>query len=171
MPWYGSHPYLNEYIREKNCRKIMEIGIYNGENALNMVEAAVQNFPPQKVEYYGFDFFLNYSSSNIAWKLMRTGCKFNLYEGNTVETLPEAVKNLPEMDLIFIDGGKSFSEATSDWENSKLLMHEGTAVFVHNADFSGVRRMIENIPRERYEVTIFHSPSEGSVAQIRKKPI
>jgi len=171
MPWYGSHPYLNECIREKNCKKIMEIGVYNGENALNMVAAAVQNFPPQKVEYYGFDFFSNYSYSVITRNLTKTGCKFMLYKGNTEETLPEAVESLPEMDLIFIDGGKSFSEATSDWENSKLLMHEGTAVFVHNADFSGVRRMIENIPRERYEVTIFHAPSEGSVAQIMKKPI
>ncbi len=171
MPWYGSHPYLNEYIREKNCKNIMEIGVYNGENALNMVAAAVQNFPSHEVEYYGFDLFSNYSFTEIARKLTQTGCKFRLYKGNTVETLTEAVKNLPEMDLIFIDGGKSFSEATCDWENSKLLMHDGTAVFVHNADFSGVRRMIDNISREKYEVTFFHAPSEGSVVQIMKKTI
>ena len=62
MPWYGWHPYLNEFIREKNCRKIMEIGIYDGENALSMVEAAVKNVPPHEVAYYGFDFFSNYRS-------------------------------------------------------------------------------------------------------------
>lgn len=169
MPWYGSHSYLNEYISEKNCRKIMEIGVYNGENAVRMVEAAIQNVPPQEVEYYGFDFFSYYSSSEVGRKLEKTGCKFRLFEGNTLETLPKAVKSLPKMDLIFIDGGKSFKVAESDWENSKFLMHDGTGVFVHNAGFSGVRRMVENIPRDKYQVKIFRAPSEGSIALIRKK--
>jgi len=63
MPWYGSHSYLNEYITERHCRKIMEIGVYNSENAVSMVETAIQIFPPQEVEYCGFDFFSYYSSS------------------------------------------------------------------------------------------------------------
>jgi len=171
MPWYGSHLYLTEYISEKNCKKILEIGVYNGENAINMVETAIQNVPPQEVEYFGFDFFSYYSSSEVGRKLEKTGCKFKLYEGNTLETLPKAVKSLPEMDLVFIDGGKSFTVAVSDWENSKFLMHDGTGVFVHNAGFSGVRRMVENIPRDKYQVKIFRAPSEGLVALIKKKRI
>ena len=171
MPWYGSHSYLNKYISEKQCRKIMEIGVFNGENAVSMVEAAIQNVPPQEVEYYGFDFFSYYSSSGIGRKLKKTGCKFRLFEGNTLNTLPEAVKTLPKMDLVFIDGGKAFTVAESDWRNSKLLMHDGTGVFVHNAGFSGVRRMVENISREEYRVEIFRAPSEGSVALIKKRRI
>jgi predicted O-methyltransferase YrrM len=73
------------------------------------------------------------------------------------------------MDLIFIDGGKAYREAMSDWENSSLLMHDGTGVFVHNVDFSGVGRMVDEIPRNRYEVEIIYVQSEGSVALIRKK--
>ncbi|MGD2200773.1 MAG: class I SAM-dependent methyltransferase [Candidatus Bathyarchaeota archaeon] len=169
MPWYGSHPYLNEYIREGNCRRIMEIGVYDGENALTMVGAAAQNFPPEEVEYYGFDLFPYHSPTEIKRKLAETGCRFTLYEGNSIETLAEAVTSLPEMDLIFIDGGKSYSVAVSDWENCTQLIHEGTGVFVHNADFPGVRRMVEGIPLDEYEVRIFHAPSEGSVAQIQKK--
>ena len=57
MPWYGYHSYLNDFIRENKCRKIMEIGVYNGENALSMVKSAAQVSPSNKVEYYGFDFF------------------------------------------------------------------------------------------------------------------
>jgi hypothetical protein len=71
------------------------------------------------------------------------------------------------MDLIFIDGGKSFPEAKSDWENSKTLMHDRTAVFVHNYEFSGVRRMVDNIPRDKYQVKIIHS--EGEIALIKKR--
>lgn len=169
MPWYGSHSYLNEYIIEKNCRKIMEIGVYDGENAINMVETAIQNVPPKEVEYFGFDFFSYYSSSEVGRKLEKTGCKFRLFKGNTLDTLPEAVRTLPEMDLIFIDGGKSHTVAESDWRNSRFLMHDGTGVFVHNAGFSGVHRMVENIPRDKYQVKMFLAPSEGLVALIQKK--
>ncbi|MGD2142060.1 MAG: class I SAM-dependent methyltransferase [Candidatus Bathyarchaeota archaeon] len=168
MPWYGSHLYLNKYIKENNCKKILEIGVYDGENALTMVEAALQNFPPEEIEYYGFDFFTYYSCNEIVRKLEKTECKFSLHKGNTIKTLPEAIMSLPKMDLIFIDGGKSFSVAMSDWENCKLLMHDETGVFVHNADFLGVRRMVENIPRDKYEVKIFRAQSEGTVALIKK---
>jgi len=151
-----------------NCKKILEIGVYNGENAKSMVEAAIQNFPPQEVEYYGFDFSY-YSSSEVGRKLEKIGCRYRLFEGNTLETLPKVVSSLPPMDIIFIDGGKSLAVAESDWEKSSYLMHDGTGVFVHNVYFSGVRRMVEKIPKDRYKVRIFHAPSEGSVALIKKK--
>ena len=169
MPWYGSHPYLNEYIREHNCRRILEIGVYTGENALHMVKAALENTAaPREVEYYGFDFFGNRSSDRIRRNLEQVGCTFQLFEGDTLETLPVAVAALPKMDLIFIDGGKSFSEATSDWEHSERLMHDGTAVYVHNADFGGVHRMLSQISRNAYRVEIRRVPSEGRVAMITK---
>jgi predicted O-methyltransferase YrrM len=171
MPWYGSHPYLNEFILENGCRRILEIGVYNGENARSIVEAATRNAPPDEVEYYGFDFFSHYSASRVERKLSETGCRYRLYRGNTLETLSEAVRALPKMDIIFIDGGKSYEEAKSDWESSALLMHDGTGVFVHNVGFWGVGRMVDEIPGDRYEVKIFHAPSEGSVALIRRKPV
>ncbi len=169
MPWYGSHSYLDEYIFEHKCRKIMEIGVYNGDNARSMIEAAIQNVSPHEVEYYGFDFFSYYSSRQVGRKLEETGCKYKLYEGNTLDMLPRVVKSLPLMDLIFIDGGKSYAEAVSDWENSSLLMYDVTGVFVHNVDFSGVRRMVEGVSRDDYRVDIFYAQSEGSVVLIRKK--
>ena len=169
MPWYGSHPYLNEFILENGCRRILEIGVYDGENARRMVEVALRDAAPDEVEYYGFDFFSYNSASRVERKLSETGCRYRLYRGNTLETLPEAVRALPRMDVIFIDGGKSYREAKSDWESSSLLMHERTGVFVHNVDFRGVGRMVDEIPRDRYEVEVFHAPSEGSVALIRKK--
>ena len=147
----------------------MEIGVYNGDNARSMIEAAIKNVPPREVEYHGFDFFSYYSSRQVGRKLEETGCKYKLYEGNTLDTLPRVVKSLPLMDLIFIDGGKSYAEAVSDWENSSLLMYDVTGVFVHNVDFFGVRRMVEGVSRDDYRVDIFYAPSEGSVALIRKK--
>jgi len=148
----------------------MEIGVWNGDNARTMVEVAIQNFPPKAVEYYGFDFFDGYRFHQVEQKLEKTGCTFQLFKGDTLDTLPEAAQTLPKMDLIFIDGGKSFREAESDWINSKTLMHNETAVFVHNYEFSGVQRMIAGIPYDTYEVTIIRPAAEGEAALIKKRP-
>ena len=93
MSWYGSHLFLNEYIRKNNCKRIMEIGVLNGKNARTMVEAAIRNVPSDEVEYYGFDFFSGSKSHEIVQKLVKTGCKFKLFKGDTLNTLPKAVKN------------------------------------------------------------------------------
>jgi len=171
MCWYGPHSYLNEFIRENLCGRIMEIGVYNGENAVGMVRAAKKGWPASEVEYHGFDFFSNYSTERIGRKLDETGCRYTLFEGNTLDTVPEAARTLQPMDIIFIDGGKSFNVAWSDWEGSSLLMHDGTGVFVHNVDFSGVNRMVNGIPRDRYDVKVFNPRFEGKVALVRKKGI
>jgi predicted O-methyltransferase YrrM len=169
MWWYGSHVFLNDFIRENRCKRIMEVGVYNGQNALNMVKTATKIHPPEEVEYYGFDFFHNYSQKKIGKKLDELGCRYKLFEGNTMETIPKAVKTLPKMDIIFIDGGKSYREAWSDWTGSSRLMHLRTGVFVHNVNFSGVDRMVSNIPRDKYVVEVWNAPSEGRVAQIKKR--
>jgi predicted O-methyltransferase YrrM len=169
MGWYGSHEYLNEFIQKNQCRRIMEVGVYNGDNALSMVNAAIKNSLAQEVEYYGFDFFHNYSTDRIGRKLGDTGCKYYLYEGNTLDTVPEAAKTLLPMDMIFIDGGKSFMEAWSDWKGSSKLMHERTGVFVHNVGFSGVGRMVESIPRDRFKVELFYPRFEGKVALVKRR--
>jgi predicted O-methyltransferase YrrM len=169
MPWYGSHPYLNEYIRTHNCRRILEVGVYNGENAVRMIEAALENVAaPGEVEYYGFDFFADSGAERVGRKLEALGCTFKLFEGNTLDTLPGSAAELPKMDLIFIDGGKSFREAMSDWKNAAQLVHAETAVYVHNAGFPGVRRMLAQISREEYHVEFFRATSEGKVALITR---
>ena len=147
----------------------MEIGVLNGENAKTMVEVAIQNFLPEEVEYYGFDFFDGYSFDEVEQKLEKTGCRFKLFKGDTADTLPKAIKTLPKMDLVFIDGGKSYSEAHNDWAYSSILMHDKTAVFVHNYDFSGVRRMVDNIPQDEYQVEIIHPLHDSDTAVVKKK--
>jgi predicted O-methyltransferase YrrM len=147
----------------------MEIGVYNGENAISMIKSAIKNHPANEVEYYGFDFFNYYSTDRIGEKLNKLGCKYKLFKGNTIYSIPESVKSLPIMDLIFIDGGKSYQEALSDWKCSSMLMHQGTGVFVHNVGFSGVGKMIDNILRERFIVELFYAKHEGKVALIKIK--
>lgn len=166
---YGSHSFLNEYIRRNKCRKIIEIGVADGENARTMVKVAIRNFSPEEVEYYGFDLFEGNRMEQVRQKLRETRCRFELLKGDSVETLPRAVKTLPKMDLIFIDGGHSYATVKSDWENLRSLMHDETAVFFHNYDFSGVKKMVDNISREEYQVKILHPSSDYDTAFVKKK--
>lgn len=169
---YGCHRFLNEYIFKNKCKKIMEIGVADGENAKNMVRAAIQNFPPKEVEYYGFDTFGWNDESQmrqVRKKLEKTGCQFKFFKGDSTRTLPKAVRDLPKMDLIFIDGGHSYATVKSDWENSESLMHRDTAVFFHNYNFSGPKRVVDDISREEYQVEIIHPPRDYATALIKKK--
>jgi len=147
----------------------MEIGVADGENARNMVRVAMQNFLPEEVEYYGFDLLEGNRMEQVREKLEETGCKFKLFKGDSVKTLPKVVKNLPKMDLIFIDGGHSYTTVKNDWENSKTLMHDETAVFFHNYDFSGPKRVVDSISREEYQVEIIHPPSDCDTALVQNR--
>ncbi len=169
---YGSHPILNAYILRNRCKKIMEIGVAYGENAKTMVAVASRNFPVEEVEYYGFDTFGVKNDSQmkqVRQKLEKTDCQFKLFRGDSVKTLPKVLKDLPVMDLIFIDGGHSYGTVKSDWENSKALMSQNTAVFFHNCDFSGVKRVVDNISREEYQVEITHPPGDYAIALLKKR--
>jgi len=146
----------------------MEIGVLDGENARTMIEVASEDFAPEDVEYYGFDFFSEYELLEVKAKLEKTRCKFRFFKGDTAKTLPKATGILPMMDLIFIDGDKSYKVAKSDWENSRTLMHDETAVFVHNYEYLGVKEMVDSIPRDKYQVTVIHPRSDSSTALIRK---
>jgi len=168
--WYGSHSFLNDYILLNKCRIIMEIGIADGENAKRMVTVASNNFPAEMVEYYGFDLFGWNGDSQmkrVLKKLKATGCRFKLFRGDSTITLPK-IEDLPMMDLIFIDGGHSYPTVKSDWENVKTLMHDETAVFFHNYDFSGPKRVVDNISRDEYDVKIIYPPSDSATARVKK---
>jgi len=148
----------------------MEIGVADGENARTMMTVAIRNFSPEEVEYCGFDLFDDDSRmEQVRQKLREMGCKFRLFKGDSVQTLPRELKTLPEMDLIFIDGGHSYATAKSDWENSKSLIHNKTAVFFHNYNFSGPKRVVDNISREEYRVKIIHPSSDYDTAFVKKK--
>ena len=147
--------------------KVLEIGVAGGENARNMVKAALCNFSPEEVEYFGFDLFDNESwLKQVKQKLNEIGCKFELFKGDSVKTLPKTVKNLPKIDLIFIDGGHSYVTVKSDWENSRTLMHEKTAIFFHNYDFTGPKKVVDNISRQKYHVKIIHPPLDYDTAIV-----
>ena len=116
---------------------ILEIGVYTGKRATEMIEAAkVFN---NKIEYYGFDLFemmndkilkkefskIPLSKKKIQQKLSKIA-DVKLFKGYTNKTLPK-LKN-KKIDFIFIDGGHAVNTIYSDWKNCKNFIKKNTIV-------------------------------------------
>lgn len=162
--------YLYQIIENKKCKRIMEIGTFDGQHALKMINIAKKMYG-HEVEYYGFDLFEGMrdeifqkeaakhpiSEEQTRQLLYGTGCKINLFKGFTNETLPRFVKGLPKMDLIFIDGGHSLETIANDWHYSQELMHDGTVVIFDdywNCNDVGCKTIVEGIDPRQYVVEI-----------------
>ncbi len=119
--------YLNLLIQilKKRPQKILQVGVYNGRRAKQMIEAAkVFN---NDIEYYGFDLFEELtkkihkieaskfpSSFDSIKRLLNNHAKIFLYKGFTNETLKEFSLKKVNIDFIFVDGGHSVKTIESD---------------------------------------------------------
>lgn len=163
--------HLLEATDRYRCRRILEIGTWNGQHAEQMIRRALRHWPAEQIEYYGFDLFEEIDEAKIAVEISKkpppravvekqlraTGARIELIQGDTIESLPEALKHLPPMDLIFIDGGHSYETVSSDWHYCQHLMHAGTVVFLDDywsRPDAGIDRVVAAIDRERYEVEV-----------------
>jgi predicted O-methyltransferase YrrM len=166
------YQYLFETIDQKHCRRIMEIGTWNGQRALQMIERAKTFHPADQIEYYGFDLFelmtKEVNKEELSKKpppqdevrklLAATGARISLYQGFTTETLPQVVRQLPAMDLIFIDGGHSLETIANDWNYSLQLMDKNTVVifddYYYDRDDVGAKPIVEKIDPNEYDVMV-----------------
>lgn len=163
---------LLEIIRTEKCKKIMEIGTWNGRQAERMIGEAAKHHGAGEVEYYGFDLFDLQDDdmfekelakrarpmAEVEERLEKTGARIRLFKGNTISTLPEIVPSLPKMDLIYIDGGHSLETIESDWRNVKKLMHERMVVvfddYWEGRDDAGCKAIVEAIDKQEYDVKV-----------------
>ena len=163
---------LLEIIRTEKCKRILEIGTWNGNQALRMIEEAGRYHGSGDIEYYGLDLFelLDEQAfrkeiskwpppmAEVEETLKKSGVHVHLYMGNTISTLPKFAPMLPKMDLIFIDGGHSLETIASDWRYVKDLMDDRTVVvfddYWEGRDDDGCKSIVEAIDKEEYEVKV-----------------
>lgn len=134
------------YARGVRYLRFLEIGTYDGVRASSLFRHWRQ-FPGKPLAgYYGFDMFAEmtleraraeFSKSKlpparevVADRISREGVVPNLFQGNTHETLPKFVPELPEMHLIFVDGGHSLETIQSDWNAIQSLIGTETIVIL-----------------------------------------
>lgn len=126
---------LIEIVEERQPKRILEVGTWNGRRAVEMLEVA------PLAHYYGFDLFEDATKEtdeeefNVkAHTSMETvqgyldqyfPGQYELYKGNTRETLRYFQE---EIDFAFIDGGHSEETIKSDLEQVMRLMKKGTII-------------------------------------------
>ena len=106
---------------------IVEIGTWNGDNAVRMIKAAQEHH--EDVVYIGHDLFEDatpetdkkefnvkphFSEADVLDKLLDTGAEISLIRGDTNDTLNEIIA-----DFVFIDGGHSVETIAHDYEKVK----------------------------------------------------
>jgi predicted O-methyltransferase YrrM len=124
---------LHAAVREKQPKAILEVGTWNGERAIQLL-----NLCPT-AKYYGFDLFetatdetdrLEFNVKKHHFKadiLQRLdGFDVELFTGNTRDTLKTFDK---PVDFVWLDGGHSIETIRSDWENIKRVLAPDAWVF------------------------------------------
>ena len=178
-------------------RKIMEIGTWTGDRARTMITLAQRYHGKEEIDYYGFDLFGHMTTEQFAqekskWpptqqeaytKLIATGAHIHLFQGDTMNTLPEAIKQLPKMDFIFIDGGHSLETIANDWHWTSQLMDEKTEVILDDywldRTDAGCKVTVDGINQDIYAVTLWpltdtfrktnFGPLKIKLAHVRKR--
>jgi len=164
--------HLFKTIRILKVKSILEVGTWNGNRAVAMLHEAARNHPMSTIAYYGFDLFedLNdalYSAeiskrpppyAEVLERLKTTGAQIYLYQGNTLQTMPEVVPTLPKMDVIYIDGGHSYDTVANDWKYAATLMHKNTVIlfddYWRNRMDNGCKPIVDMIDRTKYDVEV-----------------
>jgi len=122
-------------------KSIMEIGVYNGLRAKEMIEAA--KIFNNKIRYYGFDLFEEFDKKKLVSEHSKTPlsknkikkkisklCSVKLFKGFTSKTLPNFVRKKININFIFIDGGHAIKTIQNDWHYcSKIINKESIIMF------------------------------------------
>ena len=139
--------YLVNLIKEKQPKRILEIGMAIGFSGANMLGACTDS---EIVE-------LEASTPNIELALenyKRLGLldRVTIIEGDCMKTLPELVSQGEKFDFIFLDGPKGKYIDMIDL--IKPLMSEGCIWVSDNVLFRGMVQDGQEITSKRFEVTV-----------------
>jgi hypothetical protein len=170
--------YVNLFrtIHERRCRRIVEIGTWNGVHAEQMIRTAAARHRIETIGYCGFDLFEDLTEEqlrtefskrppayeDVLHRLEATGAAIRLIRGNTRETLPRSADVLRAADLVFIDGGHSIDTINADWAAVRDAMSPGTTVIFDDyypeagpdLDGLGCQSVIDALDRRVYTVEV-----------------
>jgi len=134
---------------------ILEIGVYKGQRAQEIIEAA--RIFNKKILYYGFDLFEDFfQKKNIlnselskkpelkknVYKKICKLAKVELFKGYTKKTIPTFLRKKIKPDFIFLDGGHSVKTIKQDWNNIKKCMYKNS-VCIFDDYYTGSNELIK----------------------------
>jgi predicted O-methyltransferase YrrM len=147
-------------------KSILEIGVYNGVRAREMIEAAkVFNL---NINYYGFDLFEIMNKNILTEELSKMPlsekqidnflskiANIQLFKGYSQITL----KSFKEkVDFVFIDGGHKIETIENDWRNCQKLLKKNSVVIFDDYFFNnknlveefGCNKVVKQISNKEY---------------------
>ena len=141
---------------------VLEIGVANGEGATLITNAMLKRTPAP--EYYGLDLFEERTPEEIR-KRLPPGVWAFFYKGDSTKVLPGL--DLPQMDLIIIDGGHDYKTVKADWENVQRLIHKNTTIiFDDYRREAGVTLVVDSISLSKFDCV----PTKVKHVNIMKFP-
>jgi hypothetical protein len=170
--------YVNLFrtIYDRRCRRLVEIGTWNGVHATQMIGVAAARAKVGLIRYTGFDLFEQLTDEQfrqefskrppaydeVMARLSETGADIRLVRGNTRTTLPESAAVLREADFVFIDGGHSIETITSDLTAVLGAVRPGVPVILDDyyvdpgpeLDGLGCQSVVDALDRSRHVVSL-----------------
>ncbi len=140
---------LLQTIASVSPRTIVEIGVFDGGNAQQMITSAnaTKLAGGSEGEYIGFDLFeemkpemveeelskMPLPRPQVQRRLEKNEFKVKLVPGNTSLTLPnfshDRVSKSSKLDFVFIDGGHKAETISRDWRNLEPLLGKESIVY------------------------------------------
>ncbi len=139
---YFSKPFADRLvyraIRRHDARKIVELGIGDGNRAIRMIDIARRTSKPSDVHYVGIDLFEGRPVSSgpgislkAAHQLLRgTGARVQLVPGNPFDSLVRSANSLGKIDLLIVPAELDSPSFARVWFFVPRMLHERSLVFV-----------------------------------------
>ncbi len=171
------YAHVFECVERARPRRLLEIGVFRGQRALQMIETARIWQAARDIDYVGFDLFEEYSPDKyqselsdpplslqaIQDKLAATGAQVELVKGDSTVTVPAFARSGRRVDFCYIDGGHSFATIEADWNNVKDLVDPGGVVvfddYYHNPEMTaqsyGCQQLMDQLRAAGRRVEVF----------------
>ena len=171
---------LLDLIDERKPQSICEIGTWNGQRALQMIQTAQRH--QEEVHYQGFDVFEKstpglvrrefskdgYPMNSVEQRLRASGAFLWLHPGDTNKTLKDESVHA---DFYFIDGGHSYDTIANDWGwVAQDMEKESVVVFddycTEGKPGYGCKPIVDNLG-DGYKVEILPVITEGMNGRVQ----
>lgn len=157
--------------------------LLRGWEQKKLISSALNNHEPDQREYYGFDIFQenppkrdeeirvmeSKEMEEVRKYLADTGADVNLFAGNTRETLPQYIEDLPKMEFVYIDGGHSYETVKSDWNYVQKIINKNSTVVFDDYNLEGPRKVVDGLNQNEFSIKIISPTSIGNVSMAKVK--
>jgi hypothetical protein len=127
---------LDRVVRSGTARRIVEIGIGDGQRAKQILQLAVKLSAGKPVSYTGIDLFELRSGGALvglkqAFKLLRpTGAQIQLVPGDPLSALARVANSLQHTDLLIVSDDVDGGAMQKAWFYIPRMLHGGSQVFI-----------------------------------------